>query len=134
MTAEDPKAIGRRLLANVTPEARSLEALSIGLRASGQRLDATLSPILGSLGVRMILQRALSRATARHPFLREITVYEDGIDAASLFGQASERDHDQVRQAFGEVVDEFVGLLSQMLGKDLATELLREALGEEDHR
>ncbi len=132
MSPEDPAAIGRRLFQRMTPPERTVEALSAGLQAACRQLDAALSPIVGTLGVQMVLRRAMTKATERYPLLVGVTVHDDGIDVGSLLGLSSEGGYEQVRPAFEEVIAEFVVVLSQMLGVDLTARLLRVAFHQED--
>ncbi len=78
-----------------------------------------------------MLLRSLSRAEPRCPVLKGVSVYEDGVDAGNLLGTKSDADRDEVRRGFEAFLEEFAELLGQMLGRELATVLLREAMGGE---
>lgn len=125
--ADSYRELARELMGASTPTESSLEALIGGLKATSKRLHEELAPVVGSLGLRLIMERAVRIATSRHPFLRRVAVYEDGIDAGGVLGEKSDRDYQAVREGFEDLLAGFLELLGELVGRDLAFTLVDEA-------
>ena len=117
-------SIAQRLMDKSTSGQRTIEALISGLHEASRRYQVGLGAIVGSLGVQLIMARALKKVSSRFPFLKDLAIYEDGIDAHSLLGQKSDADYEEVRRGFESLLAAIIEVLAELLGKDLATRLV----------
>lgn len=126
MADDELRTVAQQILDNALPEERTIGALVDALKQATRRLQRGLEPLLGSLGVRLILVQAIHRAAKRHPFLEGITIYEDGIEADDILVRKSDADYDEVRRACEDLLGTFLEVLAELVGEDLTITLVRE--------
>jgi hypothetical protein len=120
------RGFAERLIAYETSEDKSLDASILMALLVDERLRPHLAKLMGSLGFRALLSRALVLANAEIPWLRAVHVKADG----SLEG-LGELEAGLGREEFLEgcvvLLAEFLGLLVTFIGEDLTLRLVREA-------
>ena len=125
---DDFGILARQALAAAVGSPRTLPALVAGLGDVSGRLLRELAPVLGSLGVRAIMSRALKLATARRPYLSRVAVFEEGYEATSVLREKGDGAFEEVRDAFEDLLVTFLGILAGLVGRGLAGRLAAEAL------
>lgn len=93
--------------------------------AEWQRIDAALSPIVGTMGVAALYRRCLAIAAAAHPWLMHDT--SDGppaLDLAPLRLLLAGRDSAEAAAAGKLLLDTFTELIGRLIGSSLAERLL----------
>jgi hypothetical protein len=127
------------------PEVRSLaSALLNGMVASPgvgtqsqaaervlQGLSERISPLVGSGGFHLLLQRALRRTCAEHPWLDALQI--DPGTPWKLPGMAeAARDvpPEEAEAAAQALLAELIGLLARFLGADMAVRMVRQSFPE----
>ncbi len=118
--------LARRLL----PADETLVGLTEGMRRETGRIQASMAPIIGPAGVRLLLVRATHQAANRWRLLQGVAVYEDGLDAGNVLKGRSDRDYGEVRAAFEDLLVTFLRLLAGLVGTQLAVALARDAIAE----
>ena len=127
-------SVAARLLESSVSSRGTLRGLVVGVHVASRRLAERLEPILGSLGVRLIMERAVRIASVDCPFLQSVAVYEDGLDADSVLAEKTDTDYEDVRCGFERLLGSSLVVLSEMVGKELALELVQPALDGERKR
>src|SRR5512138_420157 len=108
--------LARRLL----PADTTLVGLTEDMHRETGRIQASMAPIIGPGGVRLLLERATRQAANRWRVLLGVAVYEDGLDAGNVLRGRSDRDYDEVRAAFEDLLVTFLRLLAGLVGQRLA--------------
>lgn len=101
-----------------------VEAIAARAARACEQLAHHLARLVGELGIRTLVDRALHLAAARYSFLAPAIVAADpyaGLQAALVIQPA-----DTAIEAFVLVIVTFVGLLERMIGRGLVTRLLHE--------
>jgi hypothetical protein len=91
-----------------------------------ERLRPRLAALMGSVGFRALLSRALVSANAEIPWLRAVHVKADG----SLEGLDELEAHvrsDEILEGCVVLLAQFLGLLVTFVGEDLTLRLVRES-------
>jgi hypothetical protein len=114
------------LIAYETRGNKSSEAKTPATFLVGEKLRPHLATLMGNVGFRALLSRALALANAEVPWLRAVHVKADG----SLEGlDELEAQVDPEEMAEGTVVlaAQLLGLLVVLIGENLTLRLVREA-------
>lgn len=124
------RALARTLLKRASTGPRVDERVDAAHRVLAGLADR-MSPLVGVGGFHLLLQRALKRAQASHPWLAGIHL--DPNDPWRLPGVAEAVrgiDPEEVAEGMEAAVAELIGLISRFLGADLATRLVRQSFPE----
>lgn len=103
------------------------EAAALSLQRTCVRVTAALRDALGDVGYATLLGRALERAAATHPLVRELPRIE--TDAFHLDGVA---DHveahgiDAVTAALEALFTALIDILARLIGEDMAIRLITQ--------
>ena len=89
-----------------------------------QKLHPVLGMLMGNGGYRVLLSRALARATVEAPSLHALHLTAEG---ALIFDSASTPDPKQLDEGSVILVAELLGLLNAFIGEALTVQFLREA-------
>ncbi len=86
--------------------------------------DAQLSPVIGALGMDVLLRRSLDLTSANYPWLEPTTKAADrAAMRASLNALLAERAPDVAEKVESTVLTTFVELLANLIGQSLAERL-----------
>jgi hypothetical protein len=122
------RLLARKFIDAKLVDQRTIKAIEVCFRSANERLYAQLTPVLGSLGFRLIMTRSLAKTTDRYPFLDGLTVYEEGLEAGNLLVGMSDADDDAARAALEELLTNFCELLASLIGIELAKLMMHAAL------
>ena len=120
------RAFAQRLIAHERQRNKSSEPNApAGFGAAVEKLHRALAPVVGPLGFRSLLSRALALASDEVRWLRACHVKADG----SLEYPEAMAQLDQEEVAKGEMflVAQLLGLLATFVGEPLALRLVQEA-------
>jgi hypothetical protein len=96
-----------------------------------QRLAERIIPLVGAGGFHLLLQRALRRTCAEHPWLGALQI---GPDAPwrlpGMAEAAGSRPPAEAEAAAQALLAELIGLLARFLGADMAIQLVRQSFPE----
>jgi len=96
-----------------------------------QRLAERVSPLVGSGGFFLLLQRTLKRTRAEHPCLDGIRVESDAPWRLPRSAEdTQERSAEEVAAAAQALLAELIALLARFLGSDMAIRLVRQSFPE----
>ena len=118
--------VAQRLIAyeakgKTSPKAKNQLAVLVN-----ERLRPHLAALMGSVGFRALLSRALALAYAELPWLHAVHVKADG----SLEGLDELKAHvgsDEILEGCVVLLAQFLGLLVTFIGEDLTLRLVRES-------
>jgi len=136
------RALARRVLPQDTGERPDAAALAAAIERADARLRGRLADLIGLTGYTTLVVRAVRLAQAEHPALERVTVDVGATGAeGSLHGVravvetagASGADPRAVEDSLAAILAHIIGLLSTVIGEDLAQRLVREAWPEIAH-
>jgi hypothetical protein len=130
MTGSTPelRALARRLVAFGSRTAGDAAEVVHAMEAACGRLNAQLEGLIAPAGVRALLRRALSVATAEFAWLTGVGVEDGGrCSFVGLREAVQGRSFSEVDEAFVAVVANVLWLLVTFIGEDLTLRLVREA-------
>ena len=114
-----------RLIAHETKENGLSETKALAACLVSERLRPQLATLLGNLGFRALLSRALALANADVPWLRAVHVNANGsFEGLDTLG--AEVDPDEVLDGCVVLLAQLLGLLVAFIGEDLTLRLVRE--------
>jgi hypothetical protein len=114
-----------RLIAHETRENKSSETKTSGPFLVGEKLRPHLAPLMGNVGFRALLSRALALANAEVPWLRAVHIKADGsFDGLDELG--AQVDPDEIFKGRVVLLAQLLGLLVAFIGEDLTLRLVRE--------
>jgi hypothetical protein len=116
-----------RLIAHETRENKSSETKTSGPFLVGEKLRPHLAPLMGNVGFRALLSRALALANAEVPWLRAVHVKADG-SFQGLDELGAQVDPDEIFEGRVVLLAQLLGLLVAFIGEDLTLRLVREVL------
>ena len=127
MSRATPKMrdFAERLIAYETRGNKSSETKTPAACLVSEKLRPHLATLMGNLGFRSLLARALALATANIPWLRAVHVNADG----SLEGLDKLEAHvgpDQIFEGCVVLLAQLLGLLVAFIGEELTLQLVRE--------
>jgi len=127
MSRATPKMrdFAERLIAHETRENKSSETKTSGPFLVGEKLRPHLAPLMGNVGFRALLSRALALANAEVPLLRAMHIKADGsFDGLDELG--AQVDPDEIFKGRVVLLAQLLGLLVAFIGEDLTLRLVRE--------
>jgi len=114
-----------RLIAYETRKNKSSETKTSGPFLVGEKLRPHLTPLMGNVGFRALLSRALALANAEVPWLRAVHVKADG-SFQGLDELGAQVDPDEIFKGRVVLLAQLLGLLLAFIGEDLTLRLVRE--------
>ena len=93
-----------------------------------------ISPTLGNITVRTIAERAVLLASDSYPFLKSITVTNEGFEFKELRTRVDEKDRTNIREGFKEIIANLFDILAKLTGNIMVDRLMKEVEGLKDLR
>ena len=127
MSRATPKTrdFAERLIAYETRENRSSETKTPAACFVGEKLRPHLATLMGNVGFRALLSRALALANAEVPWLVAVHVNADG-SFEGLDKLGAQVDPDEIFEGCVVLLAQLLGLLVAFIGEDLTLRLVRE--------
>ena len=128
MSRATPKMrdFAERLIAYETRENKSPETIIPAACLAAEKLRPHLATLMGNLGFRALLSRALALANADVPWLRVLHVKADG-SFEGLDELDAQADPDEIFEGCVILLAQLLGLLAAFIGEHLTLRLVREA-------
>jgi hypothetical protein len=114
-----------RLIAYETRGNKSSETKAPAALLVSEKLRPHLASLMGKVGFRELLSRALALANAEVPWLRAMHVKADG-SFEGLDKLAAHVDPDEISEGRVVLLAQLLGLLVTFIGEDLTLRLVRE--------
>ena len=114
-----------RLIGHETRKNRSSETKTPAACRVAEKLRPHLATLMGNLGFRALLSRALALANAEVPWLRAVHVNADG-SLEGLDELGAQVDPDEIFEGCVVLLAQLLGLLVAFIGEDLTLRLVRE--------
>ncbi len=114
-----------RLIAYETRGNKSSETKTPAACLVGEKLRPHLATLMGNLGFRALLSRALALANAEVPWLRAVHVTADG-SFEGLDELGAQVDPDEIFEGCVVLLAQLLGLLVAFIGENLTLRLVRE--------
>lgn len=114
-----------RLIAYEALENKSSETKTSAACLVGEKLRPHLATLMGNLGFRALLSRALALANAEVPWLRAVHVSADG-SLEGLDELAAQVDPDEIFDGCVVLIAQLLGLMVAFIGENLTLWLVRE--------
>src|SRR5450759_2175334 len=114
-----------RLIAYETRENNSSETKTSAACLVGEKLRPHLATLMGTVGFRALLSRALALANAEVQWLRAVHVNADG-SFEGLDKLGAQIDPDEIFERCVVLLAQLLGLLVAFIGEDLPLRLVRE--------
>jgi hypothetical protein len=115
----------KRLIAYETRENKSFETNTPAACLVGEKLRPHLATLMGNVGFRALLSRALALANAEVPWLRAVHVNADG-SFEGLDELGAQVEPDKIFEGCVVLLAQLLGLLVAFIGEDLTLRLVRE--------
>jgi hypothetical protein len=127
MSRATPKMrdLAERLIAFETRDNKSFETKTPAACLVGEKLRPHLATLMGNVGFRALLSRALALANAEVPWLRAVHVKADG-SFEGLDELGAQVDPDEIFEGCVVLLAQLLGLLVAFIGEDLTLRLGRE--------
>ncbi|MDP9128836.1 MAG: hypothetical protein M3N35_00455 [Candidatus Binatota bacterium] len=127
MSRTTPKLrdVSDRLIAYETRENKSSETKTPAACLVGEKLRPHLATLMGNVGFRALLSRALALASAEVPWLRAVHVNADG-SFEGLDELGAQVDPDEIFEGCIILLAQLLGLLVAFIGQDLTLRFVRE--------
>jgi len=127
MSRATPKArdFAERLIAYETRENRSSETKIPAACFVGEKLRPQLATLMGNVGFRALLSRALALANAEVPWLVAVHVNADG-SFEGLDKLGAQVDPDEIFEVCVVLLAQLLGLLVAFIGEELTLRLVLE--------
>jgi hypothetical protein len=117
--------LAERLVAYETKANKSSRTKTLAAFLVGEKLRPDLAALMGSVGFRALLSRALALANAEVPWLRAVHVKADG-SLEGLEELEAQVDPDEIFEGGIVLLAQLLGLLVAFIGEDLTLRLVRE--------
>ena len=114
-----------RLIAYETRGNKSSETKTPAACLVGEKLRPHLATLMGNVGFRALLSRALALANAEVPWLRAVHVKADG-SLEGLDELEAQVDPDEIFEGCVVLLAQLLGLLVAFIGENLTLRLVRE--------
>ncbi len=88
-----------------------------------------ITPTLGVITTSTIIDRAIRRTAERHELVGLITVGQEGLDFSALRAKAADRDREELKGGFKDMVANLLDILAKLTGNILVNELLKVTEG-----
>src|SRR5712692_8632062 len=127
MSRATPKMrdFAERLIGHETRKNKSSETKTPAACRVAEKLRPHLATLMGNLGFRALLSRALALANAEVPWLRAVHVNADG-SLEGLDELGAHVDPDEIFEGCVALLAQLLGLLVAFIGEDLTLRLVRE--------
>jgi len=127
MSRATPKMrdFAERLIAYETRGNKSSETKTPAACLVSEKLRPHLATLMGNLGFRALLSRALALANAEVPWLRAVHVNADG-SLEGLDELGAQVDPDEIFEGCVVLLAQLLGLLVAFIGENLTLRLVRE--------
>ncbi len=127
MSRATPKMrdFAERLIGHETRKNKSSETKTPAACRVAEKLRPHLATLMGNLGFRALLSRALALANAEVPWLRAVHVNADG-SLEGLDELGAQVDPDEIFEGCVALLAQLLGLLVAFIGEDLTLRLVRE--------
>ena len=119
------REFAERLIAYETRGNKSSETKAPAVFLVSEKLRPHLASLMGKVGFRELLSRALALANAEVPWLRAVHVKADG-SFEGLDEFAAQVDPDEISEGRVVLLAQLLGLLVTSIGEDLTLRLVRE--------
>jgi len=114
-----------RLIAYETKGNKSSKTKTAAVFLVGEKLRPQLAALMGNVGFRALLSRALALSNAEIPWLRAVHVKADGsFEALDKLG--AQVDPDKIFEGRVVLLAQLLGLLVAFIGENLTLRLVRE--------
>src|SRR5450759_277477 len=114
-----------RLISYETTKNKSSETKTSTAFLVGEKLRPQLAALMGNVGFRALLSRALALSSAEIPWLRAVQVKADGsFEALDKLG--AQVDPDKIFEGRAVLLAQLLGLLVAFIGENLTLRLVRE--------
>jgi len=117
--------IAERLIAHEASENNSPQTISVVALLVDEKLRAHLATLMGNVGFRALLSRALVLTNAEVPWLRAVHVKGDG-SLEGLEELSAQVDPDECFKGSIELLAQLLGLLGILIGENLTLRLVHE--------
>jgi len=117
--------LAERLVAYETKANKSSRTKTLAAFLVGEKLRPDLAALMGSVGFRALLSRALALANAEVPWLRAVHVKADG-SFEGLAELEAQVDPEEIFEGGIVLLAQLLGLLVAFIGEDLTLRLVRE--------
>jgi len=117
--------IAERLIAHEASENNSPQTISVVALLVDEKLRAHLATLMGNVGFRALLSRALVLTNAEVPWLRAVHVKGDG-SLEGLEELSAQVDPDECFKGSIELLAQLLGLLGTLIGENLTLRLVHE--------
>lgn len=117
--------LAERLVAYETKANKSSRTKTLAAFLVGEKLRPDLAALMGNVGFRALLSRALALANAEVPWLRAVHVKADG-SFEGLDELEAQVDPDEIFEGGIVLLAQLLGLLVAFIGEDLTLRLVRE--------
>jgi hypothetical protein len=117
--------LAERLVAYETKANKSSRTKTLAAFLVGEKLRPDLAALMGNVGFRALLSRALALANAEVPWLRAVHVKADG-SFEGLAELEAQVDPEEIFEGGIVLLAQLLGLLVAFIGEDLTLRLVRE--------
>ena len=127
MSRATPKIrdFAERLIAYETKSNKSSKTKTAAVFLVGEKLRLHLTALMGNVGFRALLSRALALTNAEVPWLREVHVKADG-SLGGLDELGAQSDPEKIAEGSVVLLAQLFGLLVAFIGGSLTLRLVRE--------
>ena len=94
-----------------------------------QTVWTKIVPTLGTATVATIMQRSINRTSAKHPFLKHLTVSDPGFDFTDMVANINDVNVAEMKEGFKGLVASLFDILAKLTGNILIRQLEREVEG-----
>lgn len=84
--------------------------------------------ILGLVTIRAIMQRAITLTAQEYPLIGKLAVGESGLNSADLRARMGERERDDIRKGFEELILNLFDLLAKLTGESIVNKLFADEI------
>ncbi len=88
-----------------------------------------ITPTLGVITTTTIIDRAIRRTAEQHELVGLLKVGPDGVDFSALRAKAADRDREELKDGFKNMVANLLDILAKLTGNVLVRELLKVTEG-----
>ena len=85
-----------------------------------------ITPTLGLVATAAITDRAIKKTSNTYPIIRHLEIKEEQISSAVLRDSMGERDKENIKDGFKELIANLFDILAKLTGNILVDQLLKE--------
>jgi hypothetical protein len=123
-TSPPARELAERIFAETAGEVASRDDALGALTCIYDRLERTMSAVIGEAGHRAIVSRALRRARTAHPSLEGVALAESDAPLEPLRARLRPEDASTVHAVAVTITANFIELLGTLIGAELTLTLL----------